>query len=292
MSVDLLPPPPPPPPSPPGLRPWRARSRLTLIGLLMLAVMAAAVTGVLVAGRSEPVTLATSSTGAQASSSPSPHAKPHRAFGPPGGPGIRGLGCAGPSAFFGGFFPAAAEPAATAAPPARGCGVGTVTNISGSTLTLRTLTGTLTVATESSTTYTKGGKSIKLNDIHVNDIVQVRPDRTHPSSSTSITASAITVVLPTIFGRVQSVSGNTITIVTATGQLAYVTTGGSTAYKMAGAAASSGDVKTGTFILAQGTLTNANHLSATNVQIEGAPRLPHPKAPPASPSPSSSGTAA
>lgn len=194
--------------------------------------------------------------------------------------------------FFEGPFPAAAAPTATAPLPGRGCGVGTVTGISGSSLTLRTITGTLTVATESSTTYTKGGKSIKFSDIQVNDVVQVRPDRAHSQSSTSVTASAITVVLPTLFGRVQSVSGNTITIVTATGQLAYVTTGGSTAYRMAGAAASSGDVKAGMYIIAQGTLTNMNHLSATSVQIGSAAHFQRPEAPPAKPSPPSSGTAA
>src|SRR5205807_4681775 len=122
-------------------------------------------------------------------------------------------------------------------------------------------------------------------------VVQVRADRPPFQQTSSVTARSIAVVVPTLFGRVQSISGTTITIVTATGQLAYVTTGGSTAYKMGGSAASGSDVKTGTYIVAQGQLSDATHLTASSVVISSGKYFGRPKFAPPHPSPSSSSSA-
>ena len=60
--------------------------------------------------------------------------------------------------------------------------------------------------------------------------------------------------MPSVTGRVQSVSGNTITLVTSDGQLEYVTTSGATAYQgLRGATATSSSVKAGVYVVAQGT---------------------------------------
>lgn len=220
----------------------------------------------------------TSATAASATASPSPPAH----AGPRGGGFPRG-----------GFGPAFGH---------FGAGTGTVTGISGGTITLRTLTGTLTVNTTSSTTYTKEGHSISLSDIKTNDVVNVRPVRSSGSSTlpasppTTITAQSIAVVLPTFFGRVDSVSGPTIFIVTSDGQMAYVVTNSSTGYTMNGSTSSFGDVKAGDYITASGTQTDVKHLTADQVRISteahpgpgtGAPF--HPRG--SRPSPTPSGTA-
>jgi hypothetical protein len=158
----------------------------------------------------------------------------------------------------------------------RGGGTGTVTGISNGTITLRTLRGTLTVMTTSSTTYSKEGKSISLGDIKVDDVLQVRPVHSSsstpsPSPPTTITAQAITVVMPTFFGRVTSVSGPTIFIVTHNGQEAFVYTTSSTAYTSKNASASLSDVKAGDYVVAEGTQTDLKHLTADHVTISTSP---------------------
>lgn len=239
---------------------------------ISMVVAVAALAGVLLAARPS----AGSTTAAAATSTPSPssHAGPH---------GGRNFGGGSES----------------------GAGRGTVTGINGTTLTLRTLRGTLTVNTTSSTTYMKEGKSISLNDIKVDDVVQVRPERPSGSSTppatppTAVTAQSIAVVVPTVFGRVDSISGPTIFIVTRDGQIAYLFTTSSTKYTSNGNAASFGDVKPGDYVTAQGTQTDVKHLTADRVAISttpaprpggfGMPRRGSPKSP-AAPSPTASGT--
>ena len=210
------------------------------IGIAIVATLASLV-GVLLNLQRPTAATAASAT---ASPSPSPHAGGR--FGGPFFPG-------------GGFE--------------RGGGRGTVTGISGGTITLRTLTGTLTVNTTSSTTYSKEGQKIALSDIKVDDIVQVRPVRPSgtstppPTPPTTITAQAISVVMPTFFGRVTSVSGPTIFIVTHDGQQTFVFTTSSTKYTMNRASASLSDVKAGDFITASGTQTDLKHLTADQVTI-------------------------
>ena len=68
--------------------------------------------------------------------------------------------------------------------------------------------------------------------VKVGDVVAVRGTRTgtSPTATSPIAATAITIEVPSISGRVQSVSGDTVTLVTGDGQLEYVTLSGSTAY--------------------------------------------------------------
>ena len=213
------------------------------IGIAIVATLASLV-GVLLNLQRPTAATAASATASTASPSPSP-----RAGGRFGGP----------------FFPGGGFQ--------RGGGSGTVTGISGGTITLRTLTGTLTVNTTSSTTYSKEGQKISLGDIKVDDVLQVRPVRSPGSSTpsptppTTITAQSISVVMPTFFGRVTSVSGPTIFIVTHNGQEAFVFTTSSTKYTMNSASASLSDVKAGDYISASGTQTDLKHLTADHVSI-------------------------
>lgn len=182
------------------------------------------------------------------------------------------------------------------------CGnTGTVTQISGGTITLRTLQGTVTVDTTSSTTFSKEGRTITLSGIHVNDVVRVRGMRPSGSSTppasppTTLTAQSITVVMPTFVGRVVTVQGPTIFIVTADGQMAYVYTTPATTYTMNGSSSTLSAIVAGDYIAAEGTQPDITHLSADTVTISTSP---HPRGPlpgrpaPARPSPTSSGTAA
>ncbi|MGH7745782.1 MAG: hypothetical protein ACREQ5_13510 [Candidatus Dormibacteria bacterium] len=246
------------------------------IGIAIVATLASLV-GVLL-NLQRPAT----ATAAAATATPSPSANPSK---PHGGAPFFGRGGFGFAPAFGGN------------------GTGTVTGISGGAITLRTLTGTLTVNTTSSTTYTKDGKSISRSDIKVDDVLNVRPVRssgtqTPPSTPpTTIVAQSIAVVVPTFFGRVDSVSGQTIFIVTRNGQMSYVVTTSGTTYTMNGSASLS-DVKTGDYIMATGTQTDLKHLTAGEVVIStNAHAAPGPAGGPfrgrggPRPSPTASGTA-
>jgi Domain of unknown function (DUF5666) len=245
-----------PPPLPTETQKAQPRtSRLRLAGIALGIAVIGAVAGFVVT-RAGSVTLA-SADAAQPSASAKPSAHP-----PSFGRGGFGFPCS--SGFTSTGFGAAA---------AGFCGgdTGTVTGISGSTITLRTLAGTVTVTTSSSTKYSREGKQLTFSAIKVGEVVAVRGSRgTAKTASSPIAATAITIDVPTITGRVQSVSGSTITLVTSDGQLEYVTTSGATVYQgLRGAAATSSSVKAGVFVVAQGTETDLTHMTADGVQVLG-----------------------
>src|ERR1700733_7126661 len=256
MTPDFPEPPPPPPPAEPARREF-GRMRVFGIGLAIAVVGATA--GFIVTRAASPTA---ANTTAAAKPSPSPSAqKP--SFGRRGG---FSFGCGAPFAsagfgapsFFGGGF----------------CGgeTGTVTKISGSTLTLRSLAGTVTVTTSSSTTYSREDAKVKLSAIKVGDVVAVRGKRTgtSPTATSPIAATAVTIEVPSISGRVQSVSGDTVTLVTSNGQLEYVTVSSSTAYHgVRGASAALSSIKAGIYIVAQGTQVSLTSLTADDVQVLG-----------------------
>lgn len=231
-----------------------------MFGIGLTIAVVGATTGFIVTRAASPDAANTTA----ASSTPSPSASAHRpSLAPRGG---AGFACGAPSAgagfgapsFFGGGF----------------CGgeTGTVTKISGSTLTLRTLAGAVTVTTTSSTTYSREEQSVKFIALRLGDVVAVRGKRsgTSPTATSPIAASAITIEVPSISGRVQSVSGNTVTLVTTDGQLQHVTLSGSTAYHgVRGASATLSSIKAGVYIVAQGTQVNLTTLNADEVQVLG-----------------------
>jgi len=230
----------------------RLTPRCIALGLVAATACSAAITGVVVAGHSSAGTLYSSTSTQTPGSKTLPP--------PPLGHGRR-LGRHGV--------------------------VATVVAISAAnqTLTLRTLFGSVTVTTSSSTTYTRERHTIAFADIHVNDVVAVRGTPSGGSNTTpptSIAATRITVEMPRLGGRVQSVNGDVITVVTPDGQLGYVTTSASTSYYQDGASASSSAVTPGAFIAAEGSRSDLAHLSADIVVVLPALRHgPGPMQPPA-----------
>jgi hypothetical protein len=240
------------PPAPPELPPTRSRGWVWLLGVAVAVVFAGAATGFVVT-RASSITLA-SATATKPSPSGAPSLHP-----PSFGRGGFGFPCASGSAsagLGGGFC---------------GSSTGTVTQISGATLTLRTLGGTVTVTTSSSTKYSREGKQVSFAAIKVGEVLQVRGARGTSKTATSpVAATEITIVVPTVMGRVQSVSGDTITLVTSDGQLEFVTTSSATAYQgLRNATATSTSVKAGVYIVAQGTQTDLTHITADGVEVLG-----------------------
>jgi hypothetical protein len=259
-------------PEPPPLTPDGAVARrggkLRMAGIALSIAVVGALAGFVVTRAGAPALANTTASSSKPSPSPSTH-KP--SFGPRGGSsfacggafgggGFNGGGFGGP-AFFGGGF----------------CGgaTGTVTQISGSTITLRTLTGTLTVTTSSSTKYSRENAQVNFSAIEIGEVLAVR---SAPSTSTTapktaptkIAATAITIQVPSVSGRVQSVSLSTITLVTSDGQLEYVTVSTSTAYHgVRGATAALSTIKAGVYVVAQGAQIALNQISADNIQVLG-----------------------
>jgi hypothetical protein len=248
----------PPPPPPPVEAPVaRHRGRLRLAGIGLAIALVGATAGLIVTRVGATSLASTTAT----TPSPSPSGQHNRpSFG--GGGGF-GFGCGGGFSSAGFGFAGAGF-----------CGgdTGTITKISGGTLTLRTLAGTVTVTTSTSTKYSREGRQVKFSDVKVGEVVAVRGSRTGTTKTATspIAATVVTIEVPSVSGRVQSVSGNTITLVTANGQLEYVTTSGSTAYQgVRGATASSSSIKAGVYVIADGTQTDLTHLSADQVQVLG-----------------------
>ena len=263
MSPDFPEPPPPPPPVEP---PARRSTRLRVVGIGLAIAVLGATAGLIVTRAASP----TAANATAATSKPSPSPSTHRpSFGPGGGFGagcnglFAGAGFGVPS--FGGGF----------------CGgeTGTVTQISGSTLTLRTLAGNVKVTTSSSTTYSREEQSVKFSAVKAGDVVAVRGKRTGtpPTATSPIAATEITIEVPSISGRVQSVSGDTVTLVTGDGQLESVIVSSSTAYHgLKGASAALSSVKSGVYIVAQGTQGSLTTFNADDVQVLGTLSLtPH-----------------
>lgn len=228
---------------------------MVLVGGLTAGVGFGAVTGIASAATGHPSSATSGSSG---------RATPP---GPPGGPMGGPMG--GPGGPLGG--------------PGGG---GTITSISGSTLTLRTLNGTETVETGSSTSYYKEMQTISFSDLATGEVVHVMgaPVSTGSSASKSSTpaqpgtgtveAKRITVVEPTFSGRVRSERNGTLTIVGMDGQLLTVETTSSTRYYKGTTKTTSSAVADGTRIVAEGAQSSLSTLSADVIIVAPAPPAP------------------
>lgn len=154
---------------------------------------------------------------------------------------------------------------------ARGGAGGTITQISGSTLTLRTEEGTETVNTSGSTKYTKDRQTIAFSDLKVGDVVRVVPDASSAKLATpgtgTVTASRIVVVEPMLAGRVTAVDGNTVSLVGRDGRELTVTLTDATRYFNGAQTADRAAVAVGSHILAAGSQDSLTHLTATAVTV-------------------------
>lgn len=148
---------------------------------------------------------------------------------------------------------------------------GTITQISGSTLTLRTEAGTETVDTTSATQYTRERQTIALSDLKVGDVVHVIPTagaaRPATPGTGTVTASRIVVVEPVLAGRVTAVDGDTVSLVGRDGRELTVTLTGATKYFNGAANADRSAVTVGSRIMAMGSQDSLTHLTAGVVTV-------------------------
>jgi hypothetical protein len=154
---------------------------------------------------------------------------------------------------------------------ARGGGGGTITQISGSTLTLRTQQGTETVNTSGSTQFMRDRQSIALTDLKVGDVVRVMPDAASAKPATpgtgTITASRIVVVEPMLAGRVAAIDGNIVSLVGRDGRELTVTLTDATRYFNGAQGADRAAVTVGSHVVAAGSQDSLTHLTASTVTV-------------------------
>jgi Domain of unknown function (DUF5666) len=150
-------------------------------------------------------------------------------------------------------------------------GGGTITQIGGDTLTLRTQAGTETVTTSSTTQYLEARRSISFSDLKVGDTVRVlaAPGSARPATpgTGTVAARRIVVVEPVLAGRVQSIDGDTVTLVGRRGQLLTVTLTGVTSYFTGMQPATRAALTAGTRVVATGTQDSPTHLTADAVTV-------------------------
>lgn len=171
-----------------------------------------------------------------------------------------------------------------------------ITTINGSDLSLKTADGwTRTITVTSTTTITKGGAKIAVDDLAVGDQIHFAQER---AADGTYTVTAIVVVLPTVVGQVSAIDGDTLTVTQPGGTSATIHVDGSTTYRVNGAAGSLSDIKVGSFVAAEGTQRSDGSLDAAAIRSgtgerggfkgPGFPGGPHgPKGPDASPAPTS-----
>jgi uncharacterized protein DUF5666 len=170
----------------------------------------------------------------------------------------------------------------------------TITAIDGSNLSLKTVDGwTRTIAITSSTTITKGGKTVGVGDLAVGDHIRFTQQR---ADDGTYSITRVVVVLPTVVGQVKSVNGDTITVTQPGGTTATIHVGTGTKFQIDGSSGSLSDVKVGSFVVAEGTQRSDGSLDAATVRggdmkrlrgVPGSGRDHGPKPGAASPAPSS-----
>lgn len=174
---------------------------------------------------------------------------------------------------------AAANAAASAALDVQGRGLGdgdmglgghgfggiTITAISGSNISLKTVDGwTRTIAITSDTTLTKGTATIALSDLKVGDEVRFAQTR---QTDGSFTITKLAVVLPHAGGTVTAVSGSSITVTQRDGSTATIKVTSSTTYDVSGTTGKAlSDVKVGMLVGAVGTRNSDGSLTASAVR--------------------------
>jgi len=141
---------------------------------------------------------------------------------------------------------------------------GTVTALTGSSLTVLGKDGVSTVFTiATTTTYKDDGATLGAADLAVGAKVGVEV-----STAAATTALNIEIELANLSGKVTAVSGNTITVGNYKGTTHSVDVSATTTYTKDGAAATLADIVVGTHIRAEGNLsTDQSTLTAMSVAI-------------------------
>ena len=147
---------------------------------------------------------------------------------------------------------------------------GVITAASNGTLTVSGVGGaSQTVTTNAQTTYERAGKTVDATALATGAAIVATGTR---NADGSLTALQITIQEPRIGGQVTTVNSDGSFVVTAHGPNAgtkTITTTAATSYvKPDGSAATAADIKQGTFILAEGTLsTDRSSLAAERIVI-------------------------
>jgi hypothetical protein len=150
----------------------------------------------------------------------------------------------------------------------RGAAELTVTAVNGNIITAtRRGNQSVTVQVSATTAYTEAGASASLSDVTVGAHIAVQGSRAS-TSSTTINATGVTIVLPRAAGVVSAVNGSTLTLTGLDGRTWTVTVTGSTRYQKAGQSAASSDVTTGTAVDVEGTQNSDGSLTAVRVTIQ------------------------
>jgi hypothetical protein len=137
----------------------------------------------------------------------------------------------------------------------------TIRAISGSQLSLATSDGwSRTIAVTSATVITKGGQPIAVGDLNVGDVVRFSQKR---NADGTYAITAIVVPTPTAGGEVTAVTGSSITVKGKGDKTRVLTVNDDTAYKLGKAAGSKADVKVGTIVTAQGTVSGDTFTAIT-----------------------------
>lgn len=170
-----------------------------------------------------------------------------RGFGPNIAGGIRGFGFGG--AGIGG--------------PGNVGGV-TVTSIDGSALGLKTADGwTRTITLTSTTKISRAGKAISASDLKVGDAISFRESK---ASDGTYAITAISVVLPRVFGQVTATTADTITIKQFGGTTITVHVNSSTTFQIFGVTKPTiASLKAGMTITAEGTQAASGSFDALSV---------------------------
>jgi hypothetical protein len=148
---------------------------------------------------------------------------------------------------------------------------GTVKSFTATTITVDTaFNGTITVTTNASTTYSKGGKTVTRSALATGEQVAFLPASrpTASSTSTPTLVRTVEIVLPHVSGKVISVNGSQVVVQQQDGLYVTVNVASSTAYDEAGQAAPSSAVVAGVEVSVTGTVS-ADHtqIDATTVDI-------------------------
>ena len=122
-----------------------------------------------------------------------------------------------------------------------------------------------TVHTSNGTTYLQSGVGATESALTVG--AQVEAAGTVDSDHTSLDASRVNVILPTVSGQVTAIAGSSIIISTFSGTSATVTTSSATHFTSGGASGSFGDVKVGDRVTASGTKASNGNINAVKVSV-------------------------
>ncbi len=137
----------------------------------------------------------------------------------------------------------------------------TITAIDGAKVSLKTQDGwTRTIAVTATTTITKGGHAITIGDLEVGDSIVFRQKRNDDGTYSIL---AIVVPTPKAAGEVTAVTATGVTIKGRGDQTRTITLNGSTTYELGKAKGAKSDLKVGSRIVAEGTVSGETFTALT-----------------------------